>query len=505
VIGLGGGVAIERLPPGLREVHVVELEQKVVTANRLIGHMRNHDPLTDPRVTVIINDARNALRLTGRRYDVIVSQPSHPWTAGASHLFTAEFARLVKSRLNADGVFVQWTSVGFLDEATLRSLTATLTGVFRHVRLYNPQSVELLFVASDAPLDVERTLAGAAGVPDLAAHLASVGIAGREDLLSTLVLDDVAAVNFAAGTRPGTDDLNLMATRSRYLADGLSMRELYDITSDIDPLARPDFWRAVGTEAPGVDFVHLAAKLASRTDTVARLPGLLGATLGRPGTELVEAIVLLASGNGQRAQQRLRAILTREPQDAVARWLLVAMQIDDVADGSAPRQLLDEAAALGGVPAAVLAALRHEQTGAWAEVAALDEQLAGARSNEPWFLQALRLQAAWRLQPEHAGRQDLAAEALALIDRILPLHTDLPLLVQRATAAERLGNAPVALESAALTLELLTDVSTRPPRARLRETLQALNGLLQPHPEWRVEPRGGTVFKALDRANRQFL
>ena len=35
------------------------------------------------------NDARNALALSARRYDIIVSQPSHPWPAGASHLYTA--------------------------------------------------------------------------------------------------------------------------------------------------------------------------------------------------------------------------------------------------------------------------------------------------------------------------------------------------------------------------------------------------------------------------------
>jgi len=505
VIGLGGGVAIERLPPGLREVHVVELEEKVVTANRLIGPVRAQDPLTDPRVTVIVNDARNALRLTGRRYDVIVSQPSHPWTAGASHLFTAEFAQLVRSRLNADGVFVQWTSVGFLDQAMLRSLLATLGGVFGHVRLYNPQSVELLFVASDAPLDVERTLAGAAAVPGLAAYLAEVGIAGPEDLLAALVLDDAAAATFAAGVRPGSDDRNLMATQSRYLDDGLSTRDLYALTSDLDPLARPDFWKAHGIAAPGVDFVHLAAKLASRTDTVARLRGFFAATLGQPGAELVEPIFLLSTGNRPRAERRLRDILAREPRDLVARWLLVSTQLDAVLDGSAPRQLLDEAAALTGVPAAVLAALRHEQTGAWAEVEALDASLAGARPSEPWYLNALRLQVAWRLQPEHAGGQDLAAEALALVDRILPLRTDLPLLEQRATAAERLGNAPVVLESAALVLELLNDVQTRPPLARLKATLQSLNGLLQSHPEWRAEPRGPTVFGALDRANERFL
>ena len=80
----------------------------------------------DPRVNIIVNDARGALRLTDRRYDAIVSQPSHPWTAGASHLYTREFMQLAHDHLNSGGVFVQWMNVIFMDEDLLRSLTATL-------------------------------------------------------------------------------------------------------------------------------------------------------------------------------------------------------------------------------------------------------------------------------------------------------------------------------------------------------------------------------------------
>ena len=70
------------------------------------------------RVNIVTNDARNALYLTSKQYDVIVSQPSHPWTAGASHLYTSEFVGLAKSRLTqAGGVYVQWINSLFVDEA----------------------------------------------------------------------------------------------------------------------------------------------------------------------------------------------------------------------------------------------------------------------------------------------------------------------------------------------------------------------------------------------------
>lgn len=150
------------MPASLRRIDVVEIEPEVVRANRSLQSRRAYDPLADPRFRIVVKDARNALRLTSRRYDAIVSQPSHPWTAGASHLFTREFARVAKSHLSERGVFVQWISNYFLTDSLLRSLVATLLAEFRHVRLYRPSFDDLLFLASDAPLDLERELARSA-------------------------------------------------------------------------------------------------------------------------------------------------------------------------------------------------------------------------------------------------------------------------------------------------------------------------------------------------------
>ncbi|GIT14382.1 MAG: hypothetical protein CM1200mP36_01380 [Gammaproteobacteria bacterium] len=161
VIGFGGGVALEGVPPSVDRVDVIELEPEVIAANRELVGSRNIDPLEDPRFNIVINDARNALRLTDKTYDAIVSQPSHPWTAGASHLFTQEFAADAKSHLNDGGVFVQWINSEFVEERLLRTLAATLLAEFENVRLYHPASQVLMFLASDAPLDLEAQVAGA--------------------------------------------------------------------------------------------------------------------------------------------------------------------------------------------------------------------------------------------------------------------------------------------------------------------------------------------------------
>ena len=106
-------MAIEVVPPSIERIDVVELEPEVIAANRRVADGRWRDPLSHPRVHVHLNDARNALSLVSSRFDVIVSQPSHPWAGGAPHLYTREFYALVKSRLAPDGAFLQWIGLPF--------------------------------------------------------------------------------------------------------------------------------------------------------------------------------------------------------------------------------------------------------------------------------------------------------------------------------------------------------------------------------------------------------
>ena len=89
--------------------------------------------------------------LTSKRYDAIVSQPSHPWTAGASHLYTREFMALAKDHLTEDGVYLQWMNTQFVDEFLLKSLSATMADVFPNVRVYEWQKEVIFFLGSNTP------------------------------------------------------------------------------------------------------------------------------------------------------------------------------------------------------------------------------------------------------------------------------------------------------------------------------------------------------------------
>jgi spermidine synthase len=130
IIGLGAGITLSAVPTSIESIDVVELEQQVIEANKSKSSWRGVDPLTDPRLKLHNNDARSALRNSSQNFDIIVSQPSHPWTAGSSSLYSREFFALVKSRLRSKGVFVQWIGMKFVDSSLLNTLMATLNTEF---------------------------------------------------------------------------------------------------------------------------------------------------------------------------------------------------------------------------------------------------------------------------------------------------------------------------------------------------------------------------------------
>lgn len=213
LIGLGGGSAAADIPPSIRHVDVVELSQAVVRANQATAGMRNRVALDDPRIKLVINDARSALRLSSKQYDVIVSQPSHPWTAGASHLYTREFAELAHSRLRGDGVFLQWVGEQFLDAELVRNVAATLSDVFLHVRLYQPVEGSLLWVASDRPMQPEKKSPLEMSAEDVD-YFYSLGLSCPTDLLSFLSADEAGVKKLAASSDPILDERNLLAMRA---------------------------------------------------------------------------------------------------------------------------------------------------------------------------------------------------------------------------------------------------------------------------------------------------
>jgi spermidine synthase len=431
VVGFGGGMALEAVPSSIAQIDVIELESEVLAANRKVGALRAIDPLADARLRVHIGDARGALQLTGKRYDAIVSQPSHPWTAGASHLYTREFFSLVRSRLAQDGVFVQWIGLGFIDEPLLRSLVATLLEAFPYVEIYQPRPGGLLFAASDAPLG----LAGAErGLRAAREDYARFGVHRLEDFAATRMLDDAGARALAAGAPPNTDDHNLLAVRAARLGKAsLDGDATYALMREHDPLR-------AGSE--GLDYPALLRGLVERgfpkrASSVA---------LSRAGAEeeLGLGWVELGLERRARAARHFARALALDPASAEARAGLVASRLLAVSRRLPVPEL--DGQELGPELDAFVAAVRHAEAGEWPALAALDAELGRIGPGDALFDEASRLRIRWRLEQEEPSA---GAEALALADTLLSRRwrpEDALLRASAAVAADRPLAAWGALE-----------------------------------------------------------
>jgi spermidine synthase len=159
VVGLGTGSTAGWLGtlPSVERVDVVELEPAILRVARDCAPA-NQAALDNPKVKVTLGDAREVLRTTRERYDVIFSEPSNPYRAGISSLYTEEFYRAAATRLNETGLFVQWIQAYEIDPMVVATAATTLRQVFPSVSLWEPMRGDLLLVASRTrgPIDVDR-------------------------------------------------------------------------------------------------------------------------------------------------------------------------------------------------------------------------------------------------------------------------------------------------------------------------------------------------------------
>ncbi len=90
----------------------------------------NRGVYRDPRTHVVLDDARNFLRLTRERFDVIVADLFVPWQAGAGALYTREHFGAVRARLAPGGLFCQWLPLYQLGTPEFEAIAATFLDVF---------------------------------------------------------------------------------------------------------------------------------------------------------------------------------------------------------------------------------------------------------------------------------------------------------------------------------------------------------------------------------------
>lgn len=144
-IGLGCGLTLGVLEKGnFQNIYSLEIDPFVVEAAREFDDI-HENAIDDPRSKIIIDDARNFLLKTDKKYDVIVNEPSPPYSSSNSaNLMTKEFFLEMKDHLKEDGVIVQWVPFRLMNDCEKPGFDVfykTFSSVFPNNHVFVSKSV----------------------------------------------------------------------------------------------------------------------------------------------------------------------------------------------------------------------------------------------------------------------------------------------------------------------------------------------------------------------------
>ena len=195
VIGCGAGVTAGAvsIDPAVRTQTIAEIEPLVPSVVSKYFGEQNFNVVTNPKVTVKIDDARHFILTTDQKFDAITSDPLDPWVKGAAALYSEEFWTLAKKHLNPGGVVTVFVQLYESNPEAVKSEVATFFKVFPNAMVfgntYNGAGYDIVLVGQEGTprIDVDAIQAKL-DRPEYAAvrqSLAEVGFMTAEQLLGT--------------------------------------------------------------------------------------------------------------------------------------------------------------------------------------------------------------------------------------------------------------------------------------------------------------------------------
>ena len=304
VVAFGGGVTLSSVELH-RPAHLAcaEVVPGVFGAAPLFAEYNNRiaDRFGAGHLRLIAEDGRNHLLRTGNRYDVIICDSTHPTTADSWLLYTREFYRLCRQRLQPGGMVAQWVPSHGLSVEEYRTIVRTFSQVFPHTSLWINQ-VYTILLATPGPLAVDmKDLGGKLARPAIAANLGKVELADPVAFLGTIGLDERGVAGYAGEGNVNTD----RRTRAGYRQQG----ERLDGSGVLESL-RPWLVGEAGgwlKAGPG-DLLDVERRLRARERSLAGLVRMMRGENAEAG-ELFEAATAIDPGEAMAL--RLQRILRR--------------------------------------------------------------------------------------------------------------------------------------------------------------------------------------------------
>ena len=224
VVGFGAGVTAGSfvVQPAVEKITICELEALVPPAATEYFPKENYDVKNDPRAKIRYDDARHFILTSKDKFDVITSDPIHPWVKGTSSIYSQQYFELVKAHLSPGGIVTQWVPLYESDLATVKSELATFFEVFPNGTVWgntvNGAGYDLVLLGQVEPLRLDvDALEDRWSRPDyarLAQSLDAVNFHNATDILATYAGRASDLKRWLAGADINDD----MSMRLQYLA-----------------------------------------------------------------------------------------------------------------------------------------------------------------------------------------------------------------------------------------------------------------------------------------------
>jgi len=164
VVGCGAAVTAGSFVnhPDIERIVICEIEPLIPQVVKEYFGKENNNVLDDPRVEMVLDDARHFILTTREKFDIITSDPIHPWVKGAASLYTQEYFELCKQRLNPGGIVTQWVPLYESNSDAVKSEIATFFEVFPSGTIWSNDSegegydIVILGQAESNKIDVEK-------------------------------------------------------------------------------------------------------------------------------------------------------------------------------------------------------------------------------------------------------------------------------------------------------------------------------------------------------------
>jgi spermidine synthase len=343
IIGFGSGMTVSAVAryPDVERIDCVEIEPAVIRASPYLQTL-NRGVLSDPRLNLIFDDARNFLLTSRDKYDLIISEPSNPWIAGIATLFTTEFYDAVRHRLAPGGMFVQWVQAYSLAPDDLRMIVGTLAPHFPELTLWRGEGPDLLLLGRTDPTPFEfNRLRALWHLPALRKDFESVEVRQPEGLVAYFLLDDPAVRELAKGSVLNTDDRTLL---EYHAPQTLLARDLFAANQEMIAQARtgPLPTNLENSEAQRALQAGVQTALdLNDTPNAQRFVTALKSHPESVATDIAQGRLALAEGQLAGAKENLEAALRLDPNSADAmQWLAIAESRNG--EATKARLLVDE-------------------------------------------------------------------------------------------------------------------------------------------------------------------